>query len=136
MKVSLYIQGLTNPQSGYLPVSLAELESIDDASIEEIMVVDTLDYYANTSEFISALSSKLQYGGKLTIEGVNIDAVIRGYKFGQINSAQLNQLLYHGKRSVVSNSDIAGVLRSLGLNVVKQSLQQFKYCIVGQRPEV
>ena len=136
MKASLYIQGITYPQSGYLPISLEELPTIDRASVEEITVVDSLDYCPNTSELIETLADKLQYGGILTIESTNIIAVMRGYRYGQISSVQLNQLLYHGKRSVVSNGDVVDILKILGLNIIKQSLQGFKYCITAQRPKV
>lgn len=136
MRVSLYINGVINPQSGYLPVSIDELSKMDSSSLQEIVVVDALDYFPNTSEILGLLASKLQYGGRLILESTNLNSVIRAYRYGELDSVQLNKLLYCGKQSVLSNTDVTSVLQSLGLSIVQQSLYQFKYSIVAQRPGV
>ncbi len=136
MKVSLYVKDLVPPQPGYKPVTIDELVDIDTSSLEEIIVINSLDYYENTVELLQMLASKLQYGAKLILENLNINAVLRAYRYNEIDAAGLNKLLYGGRQSVVSNIDIVNILDSIGFNVLKHSLNHFKYTytIVAERP--
>lgn len=134
MKISLFIPEVTQPVDGYTPVAIDNINDIDPASLTEVLVVDGLDYYIDTFELLGALISKLQYGGIIVLENLNIDSVIRSYYFGEINSEELNKILYNGKQSVVSHRDIQDYLIGYGMLIIKHSLNNNKYLITAQRP--
>ena len=131
MKISLYIDGQTNPVPGYEPVEISKLEDIVRSSCDSIILDETLAYL--TTEFIPAILSRVRLNGSIIINGTDINEVARGIMVRLIDSQKLNSLLGAGRQLLFSADDIEALLKNNGFKIINKRVNHYKYSVIGVR---
>ena len=116
-------------------VTLDQLESIDDGSCPEIILSDTLDYVENRDEVLQSIVKKLQYGGIIVINGVDLNLSAKAIVTGRLNLQDARDLMYNKKLSVDTLENILNNLSYLGLETKKCKIQGYFYSVTAKRPE-
>lgn len=123
--------------------NIHNLQSIESASCKEILALDVVDYISAKHIFkvLENWVSKLRHGGKITIGGTDYIELMRAIEMGEINTAEINIIMYGNQEStwqfkigMYTLPDIVDSLRQLGLKIIKQRLSQFRFEIEAERP--
>lgn len=117
-----------------LPIDVEKLTTITDASCFLINVSNCHDLVNLCyGEFLPLVISKLKYGGKIIIQGIDLfivsDAIFTGTM--QIEDAQ--NLLFENKTRCGSGNQIAQILQNLGLKVISHKTTNYLYSITAER---
>ena len=88
----------------------------------------------NRDEFTDEIVKKIRYGGRVVFSGVDIFEVARGIIARNIQAQDINQILYLRRCSVSNVFDICNKLSSLGLNIVKKRINNYRYTVIAERP--
>lgn len=113
--------------------NIEQLASIPAAVATEILCEDAADYSNNRVETLSNIISKLRYGGRLIITGVDINEVSREVLNKNISIDDAAALLYGGRQSVSSALKMRELFTSFGLEVVNCRIKNLHYYILAKR---
>jgi hypothetical protein len=119
-------------------------EAADDAEATEIVLNNYLEYVPlpQLTEFLAHVVAKLRHGGTLVITGTDAYAVAKDYVHYELSIEDFNILL-HGNQDDEQNVKVATLTvhglvnfltRDFGLDVVRQSLEDYVYIIEVTRP--
>lgn len=131
---------LVSPLNGDNPLNL-ELY-VDNGEAEEIVCDNILEYVPieNLGIYLQNLTAKLAHGGKLIITSTDLDLVVQAYIRREINTLDVNQILYGQKThawdfkiSCVNMFELTEVLKSLGLKIMEKRYHKYNYVVVGVR---
>ena len=110
------------------------VDNIVDASQSSIDVKDATDYNNNRQQYMQKVASKLRYGGKISFCGHDLIEISRGVVTRQLSLGEASEMLYDkDKVSLSSASVMVKQLESLGLNVLKARVNNYKYFIEAER---
>ncbi len=118
-------------------IHYSQLDVVSDASCDEINIGGTLDYIPGPHRIavLQKILSKLRYEGSVEIEGADILAISRGIYYGNLVSDNICALLYNGKNSIDSVSNLVLLLEQRGLPVTVRQHDGFLYYIKHKRKE-
>ena len=113
-----------------------------DAEATEIFADDLIDYLNPQAihMIFDSWIKKLGHGGKLVVTGIETYSVCKAANLRAIDIGNLNLLLrgsidnpFMAKKFTYNIEDIVGLMKSKGLKVVKASINDLRYCVVGER---
>ena len=116
-------------------VSLEDLSHIDDASCDEIVVGEALDYINQRPEAIGVIVNKLRYGGTAKFAGNDFYSLGLGLHRDELDETQFNQTVYSGKQSCSTLKNMSDALVSMGLEITYMTNNGVKFDIEARRPE-
>ena len=135
MKIGLQVESISEPPVGdYEVIDFNSLEKVHDASCEELFIGDCLDYTEQRKEALRLVLSKIRYGGKGIITGVDLLSVCRMRASFIISDNDCKSLIYSNKKSVSSVLDTVDELTSRGFLLESKSIESSRYCITFRRP--
>lgn len=131
----LFIQHDPNQRNDAADISctVEQLKSIPSATVTEIICENALDYQVDRLSAIQELVSKLRYGGRLIMTGVDVNETSRELLNGTISIDEALSLLYGGKRSADSALRMKSIFTELGLEVVNCRVNNLYYYILVRR---
>lgn len=143
MKLNL----ITKPEdrrAGYIHVEFGfDKLDVEDGEAEEILAIDVIDFlpFKQVDGVLAHWISKLRHGANLTVGGIDILAVANGIQTRYVDVMNANHLLFgpqddptQFRASTCCLSRIVEVMRSNGLKILKQRLDDYHYVIQAQRP--
>jgi hypothetical protein len=157
MKINL-LYGSDNVLSGFLNIDpFAKDEDIkknkgrvdnldeicEDAECLSIIAEDIIDYFSSkeVDNIISHWIKKLRHGGKIVIGGIDLIEVSRSFNNKYIDLINTNLLLFGDqseswkyRKSCLTSSELVKGLQGLGLNILKNRINNYKYTIEAERP--
>ncbi len=133
MKVFIQHTDNVRNDSADLACNMNELEKVPAAIATELLCEDVLDFVPNRLEFLGKLLSKLRYGGKISLVGIDIDEVARSLMNRQINVDVAANFLYSGRLSGSCVGDMTNILEQNGIKVLTTRLQNNHYYILAER---
>jgi hypothetical protein len=112
---------------------------VEDSECTQIIAEDVLNYFAGpeVDQVIENWVRKLRHKGTIIIGGVDLFEVCRGIDGRYIDLVNANILLYGEdgeKKSILSSIDLSKALRNLGLKIIKNRCNSYKYIIEAERP--
>ncbi len=118
--------------------SVAELDNIDDAEIQDELIVENiLDKlpFSEAAQFIHTLCKKLGHGGKLVIQANDMLFASKLLASRKITIEEGNALFYGDLRcSSYSAQYLESTLRENGLKIMKSRMVGTSALVVGERP--
>lgn len=131
----IFIQQNANQrnESADISCTLEQLSSIPAATATEILCEDALDYTENRIEALQNIISKLRYGGRLILTGIDVQELSRELLNKNVSIDEMSQLLYSGRQSATSVSKMTEVLSALSLIVVNSRIKNMHYYILAKR---
>jgi 2-succinyl-5-enolpyruvyl-6-hydroxy-3-cyclohexene-1-carboxylate synthase len=117
--------------------------TVDNGEASEIIAEDVIDYLGPdyVDKAINNWLSKLQHGGIIVIGGTDIRVVCKSYFLRQLNTVEVNNLLYgeqknvqQYKKSCLTIHEVCELLKSLGLKIILKRHDGFRYLIKAKRP--
>jgi hypothetical protein len=137
MKIAIEINNTSEAAVGdYEVVDFNDLQNIHDASCEEIFVGDCLDYFERREDTTNYILSKIRYGGKGTITGVDLLTICSLRKSFKISDQQAKDFIYSERKSVSSMIECLAYLENAGMKIDSKRIDGAKYCINFRRPKV
>tara|TARA_R100000005_G_C4955429_1_gene174136 strand:+ start:59 stop:481 length:423 start_codon:yes stop_codon:yes gene_type:complete len=137
MKIAIQVNNTSEPAVGdYEVIDFNDLQNIHDASCEEIFIGDCLDYFERREDTTNYILSKIRYGGKGTITGVDLLTICSLRKSFKISDQQAKDFIYSQRKSVSSMIECLKHLKSMGMKIDSKRLDGAKYCINFRRPKV
>jgi len=113
---------------------LAELEDkVGPATATHIVCESALDNEVDRTAGLQKILSRLRYGGKLVITGIDIEEISREFTVRTINEQQAQSLLYGGRRSASTIGLVVQELINNGLTIVNSRLKDFHYYVLAER---
>jgi len=133
MQVLIVPNGIEHDGAGFdKVVKLSELDSLSQ-SVTVLEINNILDTVPNRDELLKVLLSKLRYGGRIILNGTDIDNVTQALVSRAINIEEASQRLYDGRMSCSSANAMIEKLTSFGIKITKVKFNQFDYMIVAER---
>ena len=128
-----------SPLSGFTNLTKEQfnLDTICEAAeCTEIIVENTLEYFPlqEVEVLINHWVSKLRHGGTLIIVANHLTKICKSYVNKEINMADANILLFGGRQSSVDPMEVQTMFTTLGLKVLKCTLDNYRFIVKGQRP--
>lgn len=117
-------------------VFITQLNQISQASCTLVHMGNVHDFVKNDIELMAAVVSKLRYGGNLVIEGTDVLEVAYDIASGALDVNKIQHMLFDGRFHCRTHEDILKLLRSQGLKILSNRLNQYKYSIRAERPHV
>jgi 2-succinyl-5-enolpyruvyl-6-hydroxy-3-cyclohexene-1-carboxylate synthase len=117
--------------------------TVDNGEASEIIAEDVIDYLGPdyVDKAINNWLSKLQHGGIIVIGGTDIRVVCKSYFLRQLNTVEVNNLIYGEqknvqkyKKSCLTIHEVCELLKSLGLKIILKRHDSFRYLIKAKRP--
>ncbi len=133
MRVYIKKDEVTVNDSADISCFLKELDIVLPASATDIICEDALDFSRNRVENIRAIVSKMRYGGRLVITGLDVDELARELINRNISSLEACNLLYGERESASTINIMIGQLREFGIDIVNCRLQGVFYYILATR---
>lgn len=138
MKASIIYNRREQPEkSDYIEVHYSEIDQLAPSSLNNIKIIETLDYIYNPEEFINKIITKMRYGAELIIVGTDIlviaDKIINS---SDIDIDEIRKYFYCGKQSINYYENIENLIKQNGLNIESINLdkQTNQYIIVARKP--
>ncbi len=139
MKIQLFLsqyKDITPQFEDCQQVNIEQLNHIPQSTCTLIHVGNTCDFIPNRPDVLTYVIQLLRYGGCLIIEGTDLTDISRAIFDGAVKTEDVQGLLFAGRYFCYSLEDVVAELQKLGLKIVKQRLQQYKYYIKAERPHV
>lgn len=133
MRVYIKKDETTVNDSADISCFLKELDIVLPASATDIICEDALDFSKDREQNIKALVSKMRYGSRLVITGLDVDELARELINRNIGSPEACNLLYGDRASASTINIMIGQLRELGVEIVNCRLQGIFYYILATR---
>jgi len=117
------------------PTNLDSLNEMSDAVCDSIEVNNILDFIftRDRNNMLNVIASKLKYNGQLSINGNDIHIVSSFLDQSLMTLDQVNNSILNGKLSIDSTSSMITKLESLGLEIVRVSIDGTEYSIEAKR---
>ena len=134
MRIALYLSGIIDgSEDGYEYVDISNIVDIDDASCEEILVGECLDYLSQRKDFFAEIVKKVRYGGKIVISGLDLNQVGRQITNGAINTGNVSELVYNKRHSISNVYEVAETLTKSGMHVTSKTISDINYSVIAER---
>jgi hypothetical protein len=133
MRVYIKKDETTVNDSADISCFLKELDIVLPASATDIICEDALDFSKNREENIRAIVSKMRYGSRLVITGLDVDEFARELVNRNISSQDACNILYGDRVSASTINIMIGYLRECGIEIVNCRLQGIFYYILATR---
>ena len=135
MKLGLQVGNISEPPVGdYEVVDFNQLQNVHDASCEDIFIGDCLDYSENREQAAAHVLSKIRYGGKGTITGIDLLKVCSLRKSFKISDKETREMIYSNRKCISSMSESIAYLKQAGMKVDTKRVDGVRYCIIFRRP--
>lgn len=131
----VFIQRDANQRSDSADISctIEQLKSVPPATATEIICENALDYQEDRLGTIQQLVSRLRYGGRIIITGVDVNEISRELLNGTISIDEALSLLYEGRKSADSAIRMKQIFTDIGLEVVNCRINNLCYYILARR---
>jgi len=126
--------------------SVRNLDHIaDTGEVEQIVANDVIDFIDPDKKggVIQGWCKKLAYGGTISIGGVDLWEVSKGYSGFGLSDEQVSSLLFGNpgfpfgyRRGVCNGQNIRDILQNCGLKVTRHMVDNYRYNITAKRPEL
>lgn len=139
MKVSVIHNNNQQPeQSEYVEIHHSEFARLSNSTLNEIKIVNTLDYVESPEELINTAISKMRYGGRLIISGIDVILLCDKILNGKANISTIRSSLYSGRKSISHYEHIKNYIIQSGLKIKLINLDKDtnQYLIIGEKPNV
>lgn len=133
--------GVNENRDGYQNVGF--VKSLDafaeNGECEEVLASNILEYIpcTNVEQFILHLASKVAYGGKITISGIDYIEICKMAIRQDFNVAEFNKLLFgtgsQPRESAININIVVGVLQSHGFKILKKRLNGYEFVVEATR---
>lgn len=138
MKNSVYFHIENN---NFIPVGLKfdhimNIDSYEDAVLDEVYVQDLLDFYddKNCLSLLSLIIKKLNVGGMIFIQSVDIKQLGIAITFGEVDHTTVKNILYPNKKSIHDINEMINMLQSHGMQIeTKKYTNIFEYHISAKK---
>lgn len=131
--VSICVEGVTAAEPNTTSIDIVSLDTLEDASCDQIYVQHTLDYVLDRDNVMLTILQKMRHGGTIQIIGTEIIKVARDTITQEIDITQINQLLYNNKLSISSLYNVSKTLNSHKLTILSMRQDGYSYSITAQR---
>ena len=106
MRIALYLSGIIDgSEDGYEYVDISKIVDIDDASCEEILVGECLDYLSQRKDFFSEI----------------------------VNTGNISELVYNKRHSISNVYEVAETLTKSGMHVTSKTISDINYNVTAER---
>lgn len=140
--MKLYITGDVGKNiSGYetIPIRNGQinLEDISNNSCEEIIFIDGIETIklSNLSKTLSQIFSKMRYGCKIVLSGIDLHTLSQYVLSGNINTQQYANIIEE-KVFISDLSEMRDILKSSGITVEKIIMKDIYYEISARRKAI
>ena len=120
-------------ESADISCSLEELNNVVPSIATEIICNDILDYQEKRYDVLKNILTRLRYGGKIIITGVDVEEVCREYLNRTISIVDVENLLYQERKSATNIHRMLSELTNNGLDILTCRTQSCHYYIVAIR---
>lgn len=157
MKINLLLDAPGEVRSGYLNIDafadgnderingcLIDLDDhVDDAECEEIIAVGILDYYSarDADKILKNWLRKLAHGGTITIGSYDVVETAKAISNRKLSPEDITIILYgeqgkpwQFKKTALTVNQVATVLETKGLTILKKRIEGLKFIVVAERP--
>jgi len=110
------------------------VQQVPSSAATVIDCQDSLDYVMNQIETLSVVVSKLRYGGRITLHGLDLYELSLRLLRGEVNLQETSNLIYNGRQSSTGLLDVMHKLEQLGLTIQIGRLNEIEYYISAERP--
>lgn len=118
-------------------VSFKDIESLDDNSVDNILIQDLLDYIleSDIQLILKLLHNKIKTGGTLCVQGLDIKLLCCSIAFDEIDISQINEVLYPNRKSIHTLHQMIKIIDSMGLFdiMIKKYANDVEYFILLQK---
>jgi len=121
------------PPEGWNKCRINQLQDFQNAWFDEIVVDAAIDFESNRIEAMKIIISKMRYGAKLTLQGIDINEMARDIFYGTIDIIKANELMFGGRLSCVNLNTVCGDLENFGLTITSSSIKNNSYIVVATR---
>lgn len=133
--------GVNETRDGYENVGFVKnLDAFaENGECEEVLAINILEYIScsNLEKFVLHLASKVAYGGKIVINGLDYMEISKMAVRQDFNVAEFNRLLFgtgsQPKESCITMNAITGILQSNGFKILKKRLNGYDFSIEATR---
>ncbi len=113
--------------------SIEEISSLEPSSVTHVECM-VLDNIADRNQGIKLMLSKLRYGGRLSLIGVDVNLVSLALINGQLNVESLSNIMYKDKRSISSLMNMISIFNQIpGIKVMNAFTENLEYILTVER---
>jgi hypothetical protein len=136
MKIQVGKEPSETIDAEYVFIQPEGLVEVDNASCTHLKLGNTLDLYRskNRDDILKVALGKIRYGGKITLDGLDISVIGRNMYNGRYTNSEINNILF----SNLSMSDIkemTDILLASGFEIERSRFDDSSYYIEASRPK-
>lgn len=118
--------------------SLENFDKIEDASIDNLIIQDMLDYIVDglESDIVSSIHSKMSPGGLLHIQSIDLKQLGIAIAFEDVDISLVKKILYPYKKSIRNMKDAQNLFLANKFNIQNSKyVNVFEYYICLSKDE-